>query len=53
MGDHLQIIELTDSKNVATTTISFSENIRAVHTRHMWMLDGGVFSLYAGPCSRR
>jgi len=54
VGDHLQIVELTDSKNVATTTISFSKNgIRAVHTRHMWLLDGGVFSTYAGPCLLR
>jgi hypothetical protein len=54
VGDHFQIIELTAAKNVATTTISISKNnIRAVHTRHMWMFDGGVFSTYVGPCSLR
>jgi hypothetical protein len=51
---HMQIIEITESMNVATTTINITgQGINAVHTRHMAMADGGVLSIYAGPCRMR
>ena len=51
---HVQIIEVTDTKNVATTTITVDgQTVRAVHTRHMAMFDGGVVSVYSGPCNMR
>jgi hypothetical protein len=51
---HIQLIEITEGKNVATTTITINEQeIRAVQIRHMWLFDSGVFSVYAGPCSAR
>jgi hypothetical protein len=51
---HLQIIQITDTKNVATTTITIDgQDVRALHTRHMWLVDSGVLSVYAGPCRMR
>jgi hypothetical protein len=51
---HVQIIEITDTKNVATTTNTVDgQTVRAVQTRHMAVFDGGVVSVYSGPCSMR
>jgi hypothetical protein len=51
---HLQIIQITDAKNVSTTTITIDgPDVSAVHTRHMWLVDSGVLSVYAGPCRIR
>jgi hypothetical protein len=50
-----QIIQITPLANVTTTTISIDGgNARAVHTRHMRLgPDGGVYSIFEGPCSQR
>jgi hypothetical protein len=55
VGDHLQLIESTATKNVSVTSIFISkQSVHAVHTRHMSMFDGGgLYSVYSGPCSRR
>lgn len=51
---HLQIIEFTEAKNVSTTSVFISEQrIYAVHTRHMADNQGGVFSVFEGPCLMR
>jgi hypothetical protein len=51
---HVQLIEITEGKNVATTTITITgAEVNAVHTRHMAMFDGGTMSVYSGPCRVR
>src|SRR5262249_19394027 len=52
--DHAQLIEITPAKNVATATITTNgQDVRVVYTRHMAMFDGGIISVYSGPCRRR
>jgi hypothetical protein len=54
LGQNIQLIEITDAKNVAATTITVDgQAIRVVHTRHMAMYDGGIVSVYSGPCRMR
>jgi hypothetical protein len=53
-ADHVQLIQITQGGNVATTTITATEQeITAVQTRHMAIANGGVFSLYSGACRPR
>jgi hypothetical protein len=49
-------VEVTDSGNVAVTSMldaSTSGEAYAVHTRHMWLLDNGIISQWAGTCKVR
>ena len=52
---HAQIIQITPTANVSTTTISIEgDSVRAVHSRHMRIgPGGGVYSIYQGPCALR